>query len=263
MSKKNKLRKDEELIMSGDANHSKKDNSPYVHQRDKIKFKLDIRQNHNLTEKQNKIIETMIHKDTRCVFIDGLYGCSKTYLAVYASLQLLNSGKVDEIIYIRNPVESTTTGKLGFVPGTADEKLEPYVAPLIEKLDEFLDTKDVDRLKKEKRISGFPLGFVRGHSWNCKAIIVDEAASLTRDDIILLMTRCGPFTRIFFIGDSANQNDIGNKTGFRNMLERFWDQDSRDNGVHVFEMREKSDVVRSGFARFVMEKIGLLKYESS
>jgi|SanBayMetagenome_1026888.scaffolds.fasta_scaffold50805_1 phosphate starvation-inducible PhoH-like protein len=235
------------------------DASLKVSQRPKIPYTLSLKQRNDLTEKQKNIFEIAENKNTKCVFIDGLYGTSKSYIAVMSALKLLNAKKVDEIIFIRNPVESSTTGKIGFIPGTSEEKMAPYNAILFDKLEEMLSESDVAKLKKDNRINCHPVGFVRGRSWNCKAVIVDEASSMTWDDLFLVLTRCGEFTRIFFIGDSVNQNDIGAKSGFRRMFDLFNDQESKDFGIHCFELREYSDIVRSGLLRFVMEKTGLIK----
>jgi phosphate starvation-inducible protein PhoH len=244
---------------STEQNLPKKDLSLHVSQRPKISFSLDIKERTDLTDKQNKLLEVAANKNTKCVFIDGLYGTSKSYLAVMSSLKLLNAKRVDEIIFIRNPVESSTTGKIGFIPGTSEEKMAPYNAILFDKLEEMLPESDIAKLKKDNRINCHPVGFVRGRSWNCKAVIVDEASSMTWDDLFLVLTRCGEFTKIFFIGDSVNQNDIGAKSGFRKMFDLFNDEESRDFGIHCFELREYSDIVRSGLLRFVMEKAGLIK----
>jgi phosphate starvation-inducible PhoH-like protein len=262
-SKKNKrvaqIEVKNEIKSTDEQAQEKKDCSLHVTQRPKISFSLNIKERADLTDKQKNIFEIAANKNTKCIFIDGLYGSSKSYLAVMSSLKLLNAKKVDEIIFIRNPVESSTTGKIGFIPGTSEEKMAPYNAILFDKLEEMLSESDIARLKKDNRISCHPVGFVRGRSWNCKAVIVDEASSMTWDDLFLILTRCGEFTRIFFIGDSVNQNDIGAKSGFRKMFNLFNDQESKDFGIHCFELREYSDIVRSGLLRFVMEKAGLIK----
>ena len=250
------VEKSDDLERSGDQN---KDTSTHVTQRPKISFSLSIKERSDLTAKQKHLLETALDKNTKCVFIDGLYGTSKSYLAVLSSLKLLNAKKVDEIIFIRNPVESSTTGKIGFIPGTSEEKMAPYNAILFDKLEEMLSESDIAKLKKDNRINCHPVGFVRGRSWNCKAVIVDEASSMTWDDLFLVLTRCGEFTKIFFIGDSVNQNDIGTKSGFRKMFDLFNDRESSEFGIHCFELREYSDIVRSGLLRFVMEKAGLIK----
>ncbi len=256
MSNKHRGNKRLEILNQGDI---VKDKSPFVSQREKIKTELNIRERNDLTERQKVILETMLDKDTRCVFIDGIYGSSKTWLSVLASLKLLNSGRVDQILYIRNPVESTTTGHLGFIPGTLEEKFSMYTMPLVEKLEEMLPSNEISALQKDKRIEGIPLGYVRGRNWNCKAIIIDEASSMSYDDLVLLLTRCGEFSRVFISGDSVNQNDIGSKAGFRRIFERFDDMDSKENGIYTFELKEATDVVRSKFVRYVLRKIGVIK----
>lgn len=236
-----------------------KDKSGRVHQRDKVSYDLVIKERDDLTTKQQEILEAMGDKKTRCVFIDGLWGTSKSYLSILASLRLLKEKKVDGIIYVRNLVESSTTGKVGLLPGSIEDRTAPYNAIFYEKLDEFLPAPTISQLKLDQRVECLPLSFARGRSFNCKAIVVDEAASMTFDDLLLLLSRCGPFTRIFIVGDSINQNDIGSKSGFSKMFRQFSDEESQQNGVFTFEMKDKADIVRSGFVRFVMEKTGMIK----
>ncbi len=264
MSKKYRsAAKKSENVVENDSknpqNEQKKDKSPLVHQREKLKYVLNIRERDDLTERQKVILETMLEKDTRCVFIDGIYGSAKTFTAVLASLKLLNAGKVDQILYIRNPVESSSVGHLGFTPGSIDEKFSVYTVPLVEKLEEMLPANEITALLKEKRVECIPLGYVRGRNWNCKAVIVDEASSMSYSDLVLLLTRCGMFCRIFLIGDSANQNDIGAKAGFRQIFDQFNDNEAQENGIFAFELRQATDILRSPFVRFLMTRIGVTK----
>lgn len=239
--------------------NKKKDTSIQVYQKDKIDFELKIKERSDLTDKQKIIIEKGLDKNTKCIFIDAVYGTSKTFLCCYLGLKLLDQKRVDEIIYIRNPVEASTTGKIGFLKGEVSDKMAPYNAPFYEKLEEMIPENNIIRLKKENRLTCLPVGFVRGHSWNCKAVIVDEASSMSYDDLFLILTRCGEFTKIFFVGDSKNQNDIGAKSGFVKMFTMFNDQESRDNGVFCYTLDQIDDIVRSKFLRFVMVKAGLIK----
>lgn len=239
----------------------KTDNTKHVHQNDKLDWRLTIRERQDYNEKQKIILETCLDPKTRAVFIDGLWGTAKTYNLVLSSLKLLNLGKVDGILYIRNPIESSSTAKIGALPGTISEKLEPYSAVLYDKLAEFLPANEIKKLELEQRIECIPLSFVRGRSWNCKAIIVDEAASMTYDDLLLLISRCGEFTRIFFAADTTCQNDIGNKSGYSKMFNLFNDMESKQNGIYTFELKEESDIVRSGFLKFVMTKLGVIRFK--
>ena len=235
------------------------DRSVLVPQREKVKLQLHIRERSDYTEKQKVILETALEKQTRCIFIDGIWGTTKSFLCVLAALRLLNAGKVKGITYIRNPIEASAFGKVGLLPGSLSERMEPYNAILYEKLDELLPKNEIDFLANDERVKCLPLSFVRGRSWNCEAIIVDEAASMTYDDLLLLLSRCGEFTRIFFIADTACQNELGSKSGFGKMFQMFNDRESMENGVFCFELKEREDILRSGFLRFIMEKTGVLK----
>lgn len=253
-----------DVITATNGNAKKdRDHSPKIHQRDKITGSLHIAQRDDLTERQKVIIDTMLHKDTRCAMIDGYWGTSKSWLSIYCALTLLNQGRVAEIKYVVNPVEASTTTEVGLLPGGVEEKLKPYSAVLYDKLNEFLPKSEIDALEKDKRIECLPVAFMRGRSWNCTAIIVDESSNISYDELLLVVSRCGEFTRIFFVGDSQNQNSIGNKSGFRRFFEVFYgDKDSMDHGIYCFELRNREDIVRSGFLRFVMEKVGVLKYNN-
>lgn len=238
----------------------KVDNSPKVFQRDKLSQELHIRERSDLTEKQVDILKKAIDKDTRCLLVDGVYGSAKTYTAVLASLKLLQQKKVDQIIYVRNPIESSKSGKVGFLKGELAEKLSPYTCIVYDKLEELLPPSEIELLKQENRIDSTSVGFVQGKNWTCKAVIVDECNNFAWEDFVMLLTRCGEFTRIFFIGDSINQNYLPNgQSGFRKMFEKFNDEVSRENGVYCFELKEANDIVRSKFVRFVLEHLEIVK----
>lgn len=235
------------------------DRTTHVHQREKIAFSLSIRQRDDLTERQKVILETMLDKQTRCVMIDGLWGTAKSYMATLAALQLLNSGRAKSILYVRSPVEASVHSRVGFLSGDLNEKMAPYTAVLNEKLEELLPKADIDRLIKDERIQCIPTGFLQGRSYNCTAIIVDEAASMSWEDLMLIVSRCGQFTRIFFLGDTVNQVYLSDKSGYRRFVDVFNDQESKDHGIFTFELREMADIVRSPFLQFIMRKTGVLR----
>ena len=215
-----------------------------------------IKEQFKYTDKQLSIIKTGLNKDTKAIFCDGLWGSGKSYMAVLIALKLLSQKRVNSIVYIRNPVESSSLSRIGFIPGTIEDKMAPYNQIFFDKIYEFISKSEMDKLQKEGKIQCVPLGYSRGLSWSSKVIIVDEAASLTYDDILLLLSRCGEHTKIIFIGDSVNQNDIGSKSGFKKMFDLFNDEESRKEGVFSFELKHSADIVRSGFVRFIMKKTG-------
>lgn len=256
---KHKNRKDSAKIDSATNNGSSGDHSPNVHQREKIGFPLNIRERSDLTERQKVILETALHKDMRCLMIDGLWGSSKTYLATLAALKLLDSGRCKTILYVRSPIEASEHSRVGFLSGDLSEKMAPYTAVLTEKLEELLPKTDIDKLLKDDRVQCIPTGFLQGRSYNCAAIIVDECASMSWEDLLLIVSRCGPFTRIFLLGDTLNQVYLSDKSGYKRFVETFSDDESKENGIFTFELKEESDIVRSPFLRFVMRKVGVIK----
>jgi len=228
----------------------KKDTSPTIPQRNKIRNLLTIHKR-ELTEKQNQFLDLASDKNTKLLFVSGPAGTSKTYLAVYHALNMLNERRVSDLIYIRSAVESADS-KLGFLPGEANEKMAPYLAPLLDKLAELLPKSDVDSLQKEERITAIPVGFLRGLNWNAKVIIADEAQNMTYKELFTLITRTGEFSKMMILGD-PDQNDINGKSGFKKMVDVFDDEESRANGIHVFRFTD-DDIVRSGLVQFIIKK---------
>jgi phosphate starvation-inducible PhoH-like protein len=231
-----------------------KDTSLIVHQNDKISRPVVIRQRPDLTNKQKEFLKLALDNNTKIIFLSGPAGSSKSFLAVLASLELMNMKKVSDIIYIRSIVESSDN-KMGFLPGDASEKLSPYLEPLLEKLEEMLDTSDINNLQKEKRIEGKPTGYLRGLSWNAKAIIMDEAQNSTYKELTTLLTRIGHFSKLFICGDPM-QSDINGKSGFEKMCNVFNDDESKIQGVHTFYLTE-ADIVRSEIVRYIVKKLEL------
>lgn len=247
MSKKNK-RNNQKINPAPDT-------SPKIPQNDKIKGDLKINRR-PLTEKQQKFLEIALSKDTKMVWVSGPAGTSKTFLAVLSALELLNSKRMSDIIYLRSAVESSDN-KLGFLPGEVEDKLSPYVQPLVDKLSEFLGKPDIDKLQKEGRLDSIPIGFLRGLNWNAKVVIADEAQNCTVKELTTLITRVGEFSKVFILGDPA-QSDINGKSGFKKMMDLFSDDNSKANGVFTFEFTEE-DVVRSGLVKFIIKKLKDLK----
>lgn len=228
------------------------DRSSVIPQRDKLSKELSIYERDDLTERQKLIIETILHKDTKIVFIDGPAGTSKTFLAVLGGLKLLNQKRVSDLLYVRTIIESASKS-LGSLPGEIDEKFGPFIAPLQDKLDEMLNKHDIDLLFKEQRIQPKPINYLRGASINAKYVLVDEAQNLDFKELTTVITRIGEFSKFVFVGDTF-QSDINGRSGFKKMYDYFNDTESMSQGIFVFKL-EKEDIVRSGILKFILEKI--------
>ena len=232
---------------------SKEDKSPKILQRDKFKEEIRIREL-NWTEKQKEFIKIALDKNVKMMFISGPAGSSKTLLSIFCSLQLIKDKKVSDIMYIRSPVESSDS-KIGFLPGDADEKLKYYNLPFADKLDELLSKQSIESLNNQGRLQSHPLSFVRGMSWNCKAIILDEAQNCTQKEIVTLMTRVGEFSKCFILAD-PDQSDLayGKSGGFDKLSSAFNDEESKARGIYSFQFSEE-DIKRSDLVKFIVTKL--------
>lgn len=235
----------------GETDTVRRDQSPVVPQRDKIAFDLSIRRRQDVTPKQQQLIDLILHRDTRVVFVAGPAGTAKSYTAVRGGLELLQKRSVSDLCYIRSVVESASKS-LGYLPGEAGEKLEPFLRPLRDKLEELLPGGDVERLLKEKRAEGIPVGFLRGASFNARFILADEAQNLTREELLTVLTRVGRFSKLVICGD-AMQADIGPaRSGFQKIYDLFNTEASRTHGIHCFSFT-REDIVRSPIVRHIVE----------
>jgi phosphate starvation-inducible PhoH-like protein len=235
------------------SNEPTKDTSPRVHQREKIDYTLNLR-GLDWTEKQKAFIELATNKDTRIIFLSGPAGTSKSILAVYSALELLNSKRISDIIYVRTIVESAAHS-MGTLPGDADQKLQFFVSVLNDKLEELLPTGDIKRLHADERVKGMPVNYLRGASYNAKAVIVDEAQNANFSELLTSLTRIGKFTKYFILGDPM-QTDLKHKeqSGFKAMFDLFNDEASQKQGIYCVEFG-KEDIMRSEILKFIIEKV--------
>ena len=129
----------------------------------------------------------------------GPAGTGKTYLAVAVGVTMLISGAVEKIILSRPAVEAGE--RLGFLPGDMKEKIDPYMQPLYDALNDFLPAKQVQKLMEEKRIEIAPLAFMRGRTLSNAFVVLDEAQNATTMQMKMFLTRLGQGSRMVITGD--------------------------------------------------------------
>ncbi|MEE9452782.1 MAG: PhoH family protein [Paracoccaceae bacterium] len=135
------------------------------------------------------------------IFGLGPAGTGKTYLAVAAAVANLIEGRIDRIILTRPAVEAGE--RLGFLPGDMKEKVDPYMQPLYDALNDFLPAKQVIRMLEEKQIEIAPLAFMRGRTLANAFVILDEAQNTTTMQMKMFLTRLGEGSRIVVTGDTS------------------------------------------------------------
>jgi phosphate starvation-inducible protein PhoH len=245
MSKKNKKNPNKSI-------HSHVDSQTSLYREELI-----IKERFKYNEKQQEILERGLHKDTRCLILNGCAGTSKTYLSLLIALKLLNQKKIKNINYIRSLIQSQD-GETGFLSGNLQEKTLYFNIPLYDKLEELLTTPDINHLIKQEIIRTYPTSMLRGIQLG-GVTIIDESQNMLFSSIETILTRMQEHSLLIILGDaSGSQNDLGSKTGFKKTCDIFNDKESQDNGIHYFQL-DSSHIVRSKLVKFVIEKIEKLK----
>ncbi|WP_408926789.1 PhoH family protein [Corynebacterium marquesiae] len=152
--------------------------------------------------------------DNTVVFGIGPAGSGKTYLAVAKAVQALQTKQVSRIILTRPAVEAGE--KLGFLPGTLNDKIDPYLRPLYDALRDMLDPEMIPKLMEAGIIEVAPLAYMRGRTLNDAFVILDEAQNTTPAQMKMFLTRLGFGTKIVVTGD-ISQVDLphGQVSGLR------------------------------------------------
>ena len=159
------------------------------------------------TVTQRRYLEAIERNDL--TFGIGPAGTGKTYLAVAMGIQALVSKKVSRIILTRPAVEAGE--RLGFLPGTLQEKVDPYLRPLYDALYDMLEAEKVEKLIERLSIEVAPLAFMRGRTLNDSFIIVDEAQNTTTEQMKMVLTRQGFNSKMVVTGDLTQMDLPNNK----------------------------------------------------
>ncbi|HEY6183737.1 MAG TPA: PhoH family protein [Terriglobales bacterium] len=149
------------------------------------------------TANQRRYLDAIENHDM--VFGIGPAGTGKTYLAVAMAISALVSKRVNRIILARPAVEAGE--RLGFLPGTLQEKIDPYLRPLYDALYDMLDPERVDRYLEKNVIEIAPIAFMRGRTLNDSFVILDEAQNTTSEQMKMFVTRLGFNSKAVITGD--------------------------------------------------------------
>jgi len=155
------------------------------------------------TEAQYSYVQSLY--DNELAFGIGPAGTGKTYLAVAVAVSMFISGRVDKIILSRPAIEAGE--RLGFLPGDMKEKVDPYMQPLYDALNDFLPAKQMAKLIEDKLIEIAPLAFMRGRTLANAFVVLDEAQNATIMQMKMFLTRLGEGSRMVVTGDRT-QTDL-------------------------------------------------------
>jgi phosphate starvation-inducible PhoH-like protein len=181
------------------------------------------------------------------VFGVGPAGTGKTYLAVAMGISALLSKRVSRIILTRPAVEAGE--RLGFLPGTLQEKVDPYLRPLYDALHDMLEPEKVEKLLERSIIEVAPIAFMRGRTLNDSFIILDEAQNSTAEQMKMVLTRQGSNSKMVVNGD-VTQIDL--PTGRRSGLLDALDVLRGVTGISFISFDER-DVVRHSLVQRIVK----------
>jgi len=194
---------------------------------------------------QQEYVKKMLSHDL--VFSVGPAGTGKTYLAVAVGLHLLTKGMFSRLILTRPVIEAGEN--LGFLPGTLEEKIDPYVRPLYDAIHDMLPGDETRYLIEDGVIELAPLAYMRGRTLANSFVILDEAQNTTSLQMKMFLTRLGENSKMVITGD-VSQIDlpVGRQSGLREAESYF--KDVEGIAFHYFN---RNDVVRHGLVKKIIE----------
>lgn len=199
------------------------------------------------TENQKEYIRTAA--ENSITFCQGLAGSGKTHIAIGMALEYLLEEKVKKIIITRPVLEAGE--KIGYLPGTAEEKLHPYLLPILDEINHFISPALYASLKLHNKIEVVPLGLMRGRNFHDSFIVADECQNASYDQLKMLLTRLGRDSKMILTGD-IGQSDLAKhlRGGFLQMIEYL-------NGIDGigFSVLESVDIVRNPIIAAIISRL--------
>jgi len=197
------------------------------------------------TKGQQKYIETMLANDLS--FCIGPAGTGKTYLAVAIAVSMLKKKQIRRIVLARPAVEAGE--KLGFLPGDLQAKVNPYLRPLFDALEDMMDFLQMKKFIELDIIEIIPLAFMRGRTLNEAVIICDEAQNTSALQMLMVLTRLGHGSKMIITGD-ITQIDLepGHKSGMIEAIETL----RRIKGIGYVELNQV-DIVRHRLVQKIVQ----------
>lgn len=188
------------------------------------------------TANQKRLVEASLTHDI--VFAVGPAGTGKTYTAVALAVKALKEKRIKKIIITRPAVEAGEN--LGFLPGDLKEKIDPYLMPIYDALNDMIPSEKMKDYKERNEIEIAPLAYMRGRTLNNAFIILDEAQNTTPMQLKMFLTRMGPNSKIVITGD-ITQIDLPprQKSGLEDAINKL----NKIKGIEFIQL-DRRDVVR-------------------
>ena len=199
------------------------------------------------TAAQRRYVELM--ESCELVFATGPAGTGKTYLAVAAAVRAMRDGAISRLVLTRPAVEAGE--RLGFLPGDLEEKIDPYLRPLYDALNDLVGPAAARRMKEMGIVEVAPLAFMRGRTLNRSFVILDEAQNATRAQLKMFLTRLGDGARAVVTGDTTQTDLAPGHGGLVDAVQRL----QGIEGIGSIAFRPQ-DVQRSRLVQRIVEAYG-------
>lgn len=199
------------------------------------------------TENQKEYIRTIA--ENTVTFCQGVAGSGKTHIAIGMAIESLLEHKVKKIIITRPVIEAGE--RIGYLPGTAEEKLHPYLLPILDEIYHFIGPSKYTGLKTENQIEVVPLGLMRGRNFHDCFIVADECQNASYGQLKMLLTRVGRNSKLVLTGD-VNQSDLTRhmQGGFYNITKALENTD--DIGISRLD---NGDIIRNQIISVILKKL--------
>ena len=198
------------------------------------------------TEGQRTYIRSMLHRDL--VFCLGPAGTGKTYLAVAVAVHLLRTGRSKRIALVRPAVEAGE--RLGFLPGDLQQKVNPYLRPLLDAMHDMMTYDQLKRFMVSDIVEIIPLAYMRGRTLNHSVIILDEAQNTTPAQMLMFLTRLGTDSRMIVVGDDSQMDlEPGQPSGLVDAVQRL----RGAPGLDVIRLTD-ADIVRHRLVQEIVNR---------
>jgi phosphate starvation-inducible PhoH-like protein len=199
-------------------------------------------------QKQEELVRHLLDSKKKIIIVTGPAGTGKTLFATEYGIRNFLNGSVEKIVFTRPSV--SVDEDLGFLPGTLEEKMAPWMRPIYDVLYQFISVKEVQQYMEEKIIEIAPLGFMRGRTFKNTWIIADEMQNCTVNQMKMLLTRLGTNSRIIVTGDLEQHDRVNEMNGLDDFLQRM-NQVQRPS-IQMVEF-EWNDIQREDVVKDVLE----------
>lgn len=197
---------------------------------------------------QEEYVTILRSREKKIVVATGPAGTGKTLFATEFAIKNYLSGNCEKLIFTRPSV--SVDEDLGYLPGTLEEKMAPWIRPIYDILYNFIPPKEIEQMMEEKIIEIAPLGFMRGRTFKNSWIVADEMQNSTISQMKMLLTRLGENSRLVITGDLEQFDRNNELNGLDDFLTKF--KGKRSSSITSYEF-QRSDIQREDVVREVLD----------